>query len=143
MLAVLPPPAKMNFPGDLRFVTPGFKPEGVDYPKNYIKPKCLHDILISSFTSVCNIPVDNPNDPTKYFGAYHRHLLVLYEFLLTYVDYVLKNYTLDQISKLFSPPLSGQAKIRLGLIIKEYKDLVLNLPAIAAHYWNPANYSSD
>ncbi len=104
MLAVIPaPPLEQNqsLPGvNYKFITPGYADSSQTYPTNYIQPKCLHDLLISSYTSCSRIKLENDGtlnkfDQTQYFGAYHRHLIILYEYLLTYVDYLLQKKSSD------------------------------------------------
>ena len=147
MLAILPPIDSKTSQA-YKFKTPGYMDPQATYPTNMIRPKCLHDILISSYTSCYQVPPAknafgvwerNPKDQTPYFGLYHRHLIILYEFLLTYVDYLLKNKTGDQLATMiFGTPVQVQ-KDYLSQVKSQY--MALNVKtSIAAHYWNPTNY---
>jgi len=82
MLVILPPFATQ----DKVFKTPGYnQPPDIT---NIIKPKCLYDYLIASYYS--SKQGLGPNDQTYFYGLYHRHLVIYFEYLLNYADQMLQ-----------------------------------------------------
>jgi hypothetical protein len=79
MLDILPPPPNSDFV-NWTFYTPAQpRSEG----STLYKPKCLHDVLISSHATSCE-------HSTLYFAYYHRHLTMLFEIFLNLAHQILK-----------------------------------------------------
>jgi len=79
------------------------------------------------------------DDQTYFYGLYHRHLIVYFEFLLNYADQMLK-LDLETFETRFVD-LAKDKESYFGTVLTQYQALGLT-SKVMAHYWNPTNYKN-
>lgn len=103
----------------------------------------IHDEFIASHQTTCE-------HGTIYFSYYHRHLLLCFEIAINYAEEVLVAGKEALPGQLYAAHAGLFDKVfaRYQEIVKQLKkelQIAVNdgLPQLAAHYWNPMDYTTN